>query len=519
MDLMMDNNKVFNILNTILVTRRWNDLYQNLNPMAFGITKPNQLYNVLAKVAELIVSENDNTPDKVTIILLKSLGNSCLNTYIHGDYDKDNNNDNGKYCRKLYGKLAEEYASKCKEELKEEKDTIFPYNGVAEWAIDYIIRNYNNSLSTERKEILRLCIQFLCNLYSFACNDINSLHCKSIKNHFVNATFQNTLIKCISLEDTTIVKSACMFVHNALKIFNRDNFIWDDNSYVCSQLLTKITDLECAKEALLCLFNQANIFEKVYEDITMEDKLNLLHIIHEQAKDVIYKNKKKNDTGFTFNRKLNKYLSDRFCKRSDLILKTKDTYLDNNFEPMEVVILLDILGVLTSEATDILYAIQENRSLLINCCYLLKSMHMYAREPNNYFKPIQNLSDVAPASTQKEENDLERHPAYGFKAGLIRVIGNMSYKNKQCQDIIRETDTIPLLFDCCNIDARNPLIMQWTILAVRNLCEDNVENQKVISTFTKVGVLENSFLKENGLTLQENEDGRTLGIVPLSEKR
>ncbi|XP_043487728.1 ataxin-10 isoform X3 [Polistes fuscatus] len=424
MDLIMDNNKVFNILNTILVTRRWNDLYQNLNPMVFGITRPNQLNNVLAKVAELIVSENEDTPDKVKIILLKSLGNSCLNTYIHGDYDKENNDDNGKYCRKL---------------------------------------------------------------------------------------------KCISLEDMSVVKAACMFVHNTLKIFDRDNFIWKDNSYVCSQLLTKITDLECAKEALLCLLNQANIFQSVYEEIDMENKLNLLQIIHEEAKDVIYK-KKKNDTRFTFCRKLNKYLSERFCKRSDLILKTKDTYLDNNFEPMEVVILLDILGVLTSEATDILYGIQENRSLLINCCYLLKSMHMYAREPDNNFRLIQKLSEVAP-SAQNKENDLESHPAYGFKAGLIRVIGNMSYKNKQCQDIARETDTIPLLFDCCNIDARNPLIMQWTILAIRNLCEDNVENQKHISTFTKIGVMENIFLKENGLTLQENEDGKTINIVPLSGNR
>lgn len=517
MDLIMDNDKVFNILNTILVTRRWNDLYQNLNPMVFGITRPNRLYNVLAKVAELIVSENEDTPDKVKIILLKSLGNSCLNTYIHGDYDNENNDDNGVYCRQLYAKLAEEYASKFKQELQEETDTHFPYNGVAEWTINYIILNCNIALSAEQIEILRLCIQFLCNLYSFACNDINSLRCKSIKNHFINATFQNAVIKCISLEDMSVVKAACMFVHNTLKIFDRDNFIWKDNSYVCSQLLTRITDLECAKEALLCLLNQANIFQSVYEEIDMENKLNLLQIIYEEAKDVIYK-KKKNDARFTFCPKLNKYLSDRFCKRSDLILKTKDTYLDNNFEPMEVVILLDILGVLTSEAMDILYAIQENRSLLINCCYLLKSIHMYARKPDNYFRLKQKLSEVAP-SMQNEENDLERHPAYGFKAGLIRVIGNMSYKNKQCQDIARETDTIPLLFDCCNIDARNPLIMQWTILAIRNLCEDNVENQKHISTFTKIDTIDHIFLKESGLTLQENEDGKTLNIVPLPGNR
>lgn len=63
---------------------------------------------------------------------------------------------------------------------------------------------------------------------------------------------------------------------------------------------------------------------------------------------------------------------------------------------------------------------------------------MCGKESENYFTSIQRLSDVAPC-TQKKEYDLEHHPAFGFKAGLIRVIGNMSYKNKKCQDIVSNT--------------------------------------------------------------------------------
>ncbi|KAI4493048.1 hypothetical protein M0802_009696 [Mischocyttarus mexicanus] len=515
-----DNNNLLNILNTSMVTRNWNDLYDNLNPKYFGITKSRQcqqqLYNVLAKIAELLVSEIEDRPDKLQIILLKCLGNSCLNAYTHADYESDNE-DSGNYCKQLYSKLAEVNASNFKLKLEEEKDTrCFPWNGVAKWAMDYIILNCDIESFQERIQLLRLCIQFLCNLYTFACDDINSLRCNSIRKHFNDATFQNALIKCISYKDISVARATCMFVHNALKKFDRNHFTWKDNSYVCSQLLTKVKDLECAKDALLCLLNQPDIFQSVYQDIVMEDKLNLLQIIHEAAKDVIYR-KEINDTGFTFCRKLNNFLSDCFCKRSDLILKTMATYLNNNFEPMEVIIILDILGVLSSEATDILYAIQDNRSLLINCCYLLKSLHMCGKESENYFTSIQRLNEVAPCM-QKEENHLEHHPAFGFKAALIRVIGNMSYKNKQCQDIVRETDTIPLLFDCCNIDARNPLIMQWTILAIRNLCEGNLDNQDVIRNSTKVGVMDNTFLKEIGLTLQENEDGKSIGIIPLIKK-
>lgn len=34
-----DENNLLNILNTSLVTRSWNDLYDNLNPKSFGIIK------------------------------------------------------------------------------------------------------------------------------------------------------------------------------------------------------------------------------------------------------------------------------------------------------------------------------------------------------------------------------------------------------------------------------------------------------------------------------------------------
>lgn len=85
---------------------------------------------------------------------------------------------------------------------------------------------------------------------------------------------------------------------------------------------------------------------------------------------------------------------------------------------------------------------------------------MIGKESNNYFTPMQKLSDVAPAAQgttkineltsypniagtrgnetemQSGRNDLHGHPAFGFKAGLIRVIGNMSYKNQECQDLV-----------------------------------------------------------------------------------
>lgn len=65
-------------------------------------------------------------------------------------------------------------------------------------------------------------------------------------------------------------------------------------------------------------------------------------------------------------------------------------------------------------------------------------------------------------------------------------------------------------FDC--FLAEIIVIMQWVILAVRNLCENNVGNQKVIATLTQQGVVDSSVLKEMGLTLHQDGNHGTTAI-------
>ncbi|KAF9802895.1 hypothetical protein SFRURICE_015492 [Spodoptera frugiperda] len=111
---------------------------------------------------------------------------------------------------------------------------------------------------------------------------------------------------------------------------------------------------------------------------------------------------------------------------------------------------------------------------------------------------------------------VERHVAFGFKAALVRTLANLCWKNQENKKLIRELEVIPVLLDCCNIDARNPLIMQWVIFAVRNLCENCPENQEVISKVTLQAPVDNEVLQEMGLTLHTDTQGNNIRIVPMS---
>ncbi|XP_038218920.1 ataxin-10 [Zerene cesonia] len=122
---------------------------------------------------------------------------------------------------------------------------------------------------------------------------------------------------------------------------------------------------------------------------------------------------------------------------------------------------------------------------------------------------------TTPKKTVTSVETVERHVAFGFKATLVRVLANLCWKNQENKKQMRELEVIPVLLDCCNIDARNPLIMQWVIFAVRNLCENCPENQEVISRMTLQGPVDNEVLQEMGLTLHTDSQGNSIKVVPL----
>ncbi|KAG8327325.1 Ataxin-10 [Homalodisca vitripennis] len=123
---------------------------------------------------------------------------------------------------------------------------------------------------------------------------------------------------------------------------------------------------------------------------------------------------------------------------------------------------------------------------------LLKSIHMAGKEQNNCFSTVPKLSEA--------DDKLQNHPAFGFKANLVRVLGNLCWKHKENQDMFPEQ---------CSV------IIQWVVLAVRNLCEGNKDNQAVIAGMSRQGLVESAVLTELGITLHTDEDNNTVHIAPF----
>lgn len=142
------------------------------------------------------------------------------------------------------------------------------------------------------------------------------------------------------------------------------------------------------------------------------------------------------------------------------------------------------------------HLLQQDLSLLITTVYLLQCITDIGKMGGNAFTPLNRFSDL---SDEQQMANAENHPAFGFKCDLIRLIASLVYRHKDNQDQVREIGGILLLLESSQFDARNPLIKEVSIFAVRNLLEGNLENQLLVKGLKLEGVAENPGLQDLGL--------------------
>ncbi|XP_058813788.1 ataxin-10 [Topomyia yanbarensis] len=237
-----------------------------------------------------------------------------------------------------------------------------------------------------------------------------------------------------------------------------------------------------------------------YEKINAEQRIQFLRYLTEYIRFDDRRNP-------PINKELFHYLMLDFNKKCDLLLKLDDKSidLDNSEELFTLLMLL-------SDAT-CLYPynqfLQLYKTVFLNIGYLLRQLHELGQSENsNMFTPVQNIEEILKVKQGSSSIKIEEDISFSLKSSLVKALANLLYQNKNNQDLARETGFIKVILECTNLDARNPLIKEWTILAIRNLCENNLENQKFIASLSKVGEAENTLLTEY------TAEGGTIRITP-----
>lgn len=307
------------------------------------------------------------------------------------------------------------------------------------------------------------------------------------------------LIALMKYEDVKVANCSSMVIYNILLGCTDIRTVVEDSKEILKVLLDNAAkNSEFALYAVRLLLSGVGYLPKMYDKVDTTYRLLLLDALQCMV----------TDSDISIPVTSIKFLVKQFKDCSDCILKTCETYVER-LEPEEVAELLQFLASASAE-NRYHSELQKDMSLLITCSVLLKNMHSLGKTGENNFTSIQKLSDLS-VSTQR--SDICEHPAFEFKSCLVKLLGNLCWRHPQNQNQVRELDCIPVLLDCCNIDARNPFIMQWAVLAIRNLCENNLENQAVIASMTRKGTVDSSVLLEMGLTLHASDEGKII-VMP-----
>ncbi|NWW94637.1 ATX10 protein, partial [Rhynochetos jubatus] len=117
------------------------------------------------------------------------------------------------------------------------------------------------------------------------------------------------------------------------------------------------------------------------------------------------------------------FLAGCFQEKCEVVLKLTSTADAEDEEALVTVRLLDVLCEMTSNNGHLEH-LQALPGLLETAIDTLRLTHLAGKQAVNIFTATHVL-------TGQEEIS---HPAVGFKSHLIRLIGNLCYKNKENQD-------------------------------------------------------------------------------------
>ncbi|XP_078076221.1 ataxin-10 isoform X2 [Mustelus asterias] len=230
----------------------------------------------------------------------------------------------------------------------------------------------------------------------------------------------------------------------------------------------------------------------MYTKLNNEERIILLDLISAKLSEVL--ESPADSAELTAAVRIMQFLADCFRENCMAVLKFTSATNEEDEEALVVIRLLDILCETTSNHEKFSY-LQNSPGLIEIAVELLYQTHLAGKQSRNIFSASQSLSFTHHSS----------HPAVGFKAHLIHLIGNLCYNNNENQDKVRELDGIPLILDNCSIDGNNPFVSQWAVFTIRILTEQNMKNQEVISQMAHQGVADSAMLNNMGLQVEERD--------------
>mmetsp|Transcript_6907 Transcript_6907/g.7892 ORF Transcript_6907/g.7892 Transcript_6907/m.7892 type:complete len:528 (+) Transcript_6907:92-1675(+) len=158
---------------------------------------------------------------------------------------------------------------------------------------------------------------------------------------------------------------------------------------------------------------------------------------------------------------------------------------------------------------------QENRNLALGTIMLSKILGIYTTLESSYPLNGDCTQLLSLVLTELKADS----PYHGYKSELVRIVANACHLRKVNQDFVRTSGGLITILNCCNLDENNPYIREWAIFAIRNLTEDNEENQKVIAELRLQGAADMPIIDKAGMKVEMTADGKPIMVPKEKDSR
>ncbi|XP_053109405.1 ataxin-10 isoform X2 [Hemicordylus capensis] len=316
------------------------------------------------------------------------------------------------------------------------------------------------------------------------------------QNRIWNLVFPSIFLNCLNHHDEKIVSYCCMVLFTCLNPERMKELQEENNLKTVLAVLQASRRYPESEWVFLIVTNHLlkypELVKAVYTKLSNQERIMLLQLILSEV----------SDKSSVIGEEISKFLASCFEEKCQAVLRLASAGNHEDEEALVTVQLLDVLCEITSNNGQLEY-LQNCPDLLEVAVTTLKLTHVAGKQATNIFSVIHFATG----------NEQISHPAVGFKSHLIRLIGNLCYKNKANQDKVYELDGIPLILDNCSIDDNNPFVSQWAVYTIRNLTEHNERNQELIAQMEQQGLADNAVLESMGLKVEKQDQKLILRSV------
>ncbi|XP_061469363.1 ataxin-10-like [Rhineura floridana] len=312
--------------------------------------------------------------------------------------------------------------------------------------------------------------------------------------------FPSLFLNCLNHQDEKIIAYCCMVLFTCLNPERMKELQEENNLNIVRAVLQASRKYLESEWAFLIVTNHLlkcpELVKAMYAKLSNQERTWFLELLQSET----------GENNTVICEEMAKFIVNSFKEKCQAVLKLASAAADDDEEALVTIRLLDVLCEITSDSGQ-LECLQACPDLLEVAVKTLQLTHLAGKQSTNIFT-------VTHSATGQEQIS---HPAVGFKSHLIRLIGNLCYRNKTNQDKVYELDGIPLILDNCSIDDNNPFVSQWAVYAIRNLTEQNERNQELIAQMEDQGLADNSVLENMGLQVKKQDQKlilRSSGKMP-----